>query len=288
MKFELEEYHRNIPDEEIIADIKRVATKLKQDSLLTKEYIKFGKFSLSLPCRRFGSWLDTLEKAGLRKLKIQHHTWLSDEEIITDVKRTANKLNQDFLLRNQYDKFGKHSSSTAVAKFKSWSNIIKQASLRKMRDRNGKVSEEELFRNLEEAWIKLGRQPRQEDMFPPNSKYSKVPYKNYFGSWTKALHAFVEYINKENDFSTEEAIKNKPIIESTTRHKTNRNINYRLRFIVMQRDNFKCQTCGRSPATDPTIILHVDHKKAWANGGETVMENLQVLCSKCNIGKSDL
>jgi 5-methylcytosine-specific restriction endonuclease McrA len=35
-------------------------------------------------------------------------------------------------------------------------------------------------------------------------------------------------------------------------------------------------------------VLHVDHKTAWANGGETVLENLQTLCSKCNIGKSDL
>lgn len=286
MKFEIEEYHRNIPDEEIIADIKRVATKLKQDSLLTKEYIKFGKFSLSLPCRRFG-WLKALEQAGLRKLKIQHKTWVSDEEVIADIKQVATELRQDFLLRNQYDKFGKFSSSGTVAKFTSWSKAIERAGLRKTRDQNGKVSEEELFRNLEEVWVKLGRQPRQEEMFLPNSKYSKVPYKNHFGSWTKALYAFVEYINKENNFSTEEAIKDLQI-EPITRHKTNRNINYRLRFIVMQRDNFKCRRCGRSPATDPTIILHVDHKKAWANGGETVMENLQVLCSKCNIGKSDL
>jgi 5-methylcytosine-specific restriction endonuclease McrA len=39
---------------------------------------------------------------------------------------------------------------------------------------------------------------------------------------------------------------------------------------------------------DSTIVLHVDHIKAWANGGETVLENLQTLCSKCNLGKSDL
>ena len=56
----------------------------------------------------------------------------------------------------------------------------------------------------------------------------------------------------------------------------------------MRQDNFKCKNCGRSPATDPTIILHVDHKTAYANGGETVLENLQTLCSKCNIGKSNL
>ncbi|MBS3113013.1 HNH endonuclease [Candidatus Woesearchaeota archaeon] len=56
----------------------------------------------------------------------------------------------------------------------------------------------------------------------------------------------------------------------------------------MKRDNFKCKNCGRSPAIDMSLILHVDHIKALANGGETVLENLQTLCSKCNIGKSDL
>ncbi|MCX5781534.1 MAG: HNH endonuclease [Elusimicrobia bacterium] len=66
-----------------------------------------------------------------------------------------------------------------------------------------------------------------------------------------------------------------------------RAVSVRLRFIIMKRDNFKCQHCGRSPATDPTIILHVDHKTAWANGGETVLENLETLCSKCNIGKGN-
>jgi len=72
------------------------------------------------------------------------------------------------------------------------------------------------------------------------------------------------------------------------RHKTKRNVNWRLRFIVMKRDNFKCKNCGRSPAKNPEIELHIDHVKAWAEGGETVLDNLQTLCSVCNIGKSDL
>lgn len=72
------------------------------------------------------------------------------------------------------------------------------------------------------------------------------------------------------------------------KHKTTRNINWRLRFIVMKRDNFKCQKCGRSPSTDPSVILHIDHKKPYSKGGETIMENLETLCSVCNLGKSDL
>jgi 5-methylcytosine-specific restriction endonuclease McrA len=149
------------------------------------------------------------------------------------------------------------------------------------------LSEEELFENLEGAWVKLGRQPKYLEMQKPLSKYSACTYANRFGTWRKALEKFVAYINKEESISSEKAIKNvktKPI----TKHKTSRTINWRLRFIVMRRDKFKCKKCGRSPANDPKLILHVDHKVAWANGGETVYENLETLCSRCNIGKSDL
>jgi 5-methylcytosine-specific restriction endonuclease McrA len=72
------------------------------------------------------------------------------------------------------------------------------------------------------------------------------------------------------------------------KRQTKRDINDRLRFKVMKRDNFKCQCCGKSPAVDLGTILHVDHIKPWAKGGETVLEKLQTLCSKCNIGKGDL
>jgi len=149
------------------------------------------------------------------------------------------------------------------------------------------LSEDDLFNNLEEVWVKLGRQPRFTEMLIPLSKYTAQTYANKFGTWRKALERFVIYINNEESISTEESLKSIRT-RPNTRHKTSRTINWRLRFIVMRRDNFKCKNCGRSPATDPSIILHVDHKRAWAKGGETTLENLQTLCSKCNIGKSDL
>ena len=75
---------------------------------------------------------------------------------------------------------------------------------------------------------------------------------------------------------------------ASNRHYTSRNINARLRFKVLSRDNFKCCACGASPAKDPSVELHVDHIIPWSKGGETELENLQTLCSKCNLGKSDL
>jgi 5-methylcytosine-specific restriction endonuclease McrA len=46
--------------------------------------------------------------------------------------------------------------------------------------------------------------------------------------------------------------------------------------------------CGASPAKDPDTVLHVDHIKPYSKGGETLAENLQTLCIKCNIGKIDM
>ena len=66
-----------------------------------------------------------------------------------------------------------------------------------------------------------------------------------------------------------------------------RAISDKLRYTVLKRDNFKCCACGASPAKDPSVDLHIDHIIPWSKGGEAVIENLQTLCSRCNIGKSN-
>ncbi|MDP2690856.1 MAG: HNH endonuclease [bacterium] len=218
--------------------------------------------------------------------KIHRNT--PEDELIADLKKTAAKLNQNFVTHQQQNEFGKFNASNIAERFGGWAKAHERAGLNLARHQKSiLVSDDELFQNLEEVWTKLGHQPIQTDMFPPLSKYSAGVYKKHFGTWMKGLEIFIANINKEKDIPSENSIENLQV-ESSTKHKTKREINTRLRFIVMKRDNFKCKNCGMSPATDPTIILHVDHIKAWANGGETVLENLQTLCSKCNIGKSDL
>ena len=113
------------------------------------------------------------------------------------------------------------------------------------------------------------------------SNISSGAYLRRFGQWSSALKMFVLYINdQEMEYNTTPS--------TPSNHKTKRDINLRLRFIVMQRDNFKCCMCGASPAKDSSVELHIDHIIPWSKGGETIMENLQTLCSKCNLGKSNL
>ena len=59
-----------------------------------------------------------------------------------------------------------------------------------------------------------------------------------------------------------------------------------LRWEVLARDNWTCCSCGRSTKQDG-VILHVDHILPRSKGGTDEIDNLQTLCSKCNIGKSN-
>jgi len=57
----------------------------------------------------------------------------------------------------------------------------------------------------------------------------------------------------------------------------------RLRQLVFEKDNFKCVYCGKG--IKDGVSLEVDHIKAWEDGGKTVYDNGQTLCSDCNKGK---
>jgi len=226
MEFQLEPDHRNVPDDELLEDLVRVAKDIGKEKVTIHEYNDKGKFHNTTLTRRFGSWLTALEKAGLK------------------------------------------------------------------RTRNYRISDEELFKNLEQLWERLGRQPKHADFTRPLSLCGYAVYPRRFGTYRKALEAFIASFEKQQDKLTENPPKSSlaqtSMCDTTHTRKTSRHISWRLRFIVMRRDSFKCKICGRSPATVQGLVLHVDHIHPWSKGGETLMENLQTLCEQCNIGKSNL
>ena len=214
MRFELESHHSNIADNELLEDLRIVASKIDKSKVTIEEYNERGKFHATTLTRRFGSWFVALEKAGLE------------------------------------------------------------------RTRNLNISDEELFENIVHVWTKLGKQPKYNDMTRDVSNFSAGTYEKRVAGWRKALEHFVNWANDGQ----------LPDIEMSPRlnpsHKTPRNINWRLRALVLMRDSARCQLCGATPQDGSK--LHVDHIFPWSEGGETVIENLQILCDRCNIGKSDI
>lgn len=61
----------------------------------------------------------------------------------------------------------------------------------------------------------------------------------------------------------------------------------KLREFIKNRDNFTCCLCGNSTHVEPNLLLEIDHIIPVAKGGQTVEDNLQTLCWKCNRAKSD-
>ena len=241
MKFELDPYNRNAPDDDLLNDLKRVAGEMHSSSLSVEKYQKQGRFSPSTIARRFGSWTKALKLAGLQ---INKNQTISTGDLINDLKRVAKILNKSTLTMDDYESLGMHSRGPFKKAFRYWHNALEKAGLKRIIYHG--ITNEEYFENLEEVWTKLGRQPHREDTHKPLSRYSGAAYAKRFGTWRKALEAFIEYVKLEEKSPSivEENTNAQQITPLNTKdrisgHKTNRNINWRLRFIVMRRDHFK-------------------------------------------------
>jgi len=207
-----------------------------------------------------------------------HHRNTPDEDLIDDLIRVAKELGKNKVTIDEYNERGKFHNTTLTRRFGSWFKVLGKAGLEKTRNLN--IKNEELFENIVDVWTNLGKQPKYNDLTKEFSKYSAGTYEYRFGSWRKALEAFVEWVNEGvlPEITTSNPQKKK--------RTTSRNINWRLRAMVLMKDGAKCKLCGATPQDGAK--LHVDHITPWAKGGETVFENLQILCEKCNIGKSDV
>jgi hypothetical protein len=301
-----------VSDEVLIADLRRVAKLLGTETLLGDQYKLHGKSSKTTLQNRFGSWNKALLRAGLkvtneRSSEIKVAKDISDEMLKADLRRVSKILATDKLTVAQYKLHGKYGTGSIERRFGTWNKALLQVGLKISANKN--IPDIDLFANILTLWQHYGRQPRGHELaLAPSNISTKDPYCRRFGSWMNALRAFVDYVNGTGAEAIESTIEEATqtsitkIDENrideitaqntekifTIRHKTPRNPSVRLRWHVLQRDNFKCCGCGASPAITLGVELHVDHIDPWSKGGETVLENLQTLCSKCNLGKSNL
>ena len=225
---------------------------------------------------------------GKYELKLKRMN-IPDEELLEDIKRVAKKINRNTVSSHVYEREGVFGIATIIRRFGSWNEMLKKANLEIGNVIN--ISDNELFKNVEYVWTKLGRQPTFMEMKKPLSKYSTTPYIRRFGNWNNALKSFIEYINQdlEDVANTDNQNENYQIKEQTKKQikRTQREISDRLRFRILLRDGFTCRKCGRSPLKTLGVELHVDHIIPWSKGGETIPDNLETKCKECNLGKGN-
>lgn len=204
------------------------------------------------------------------------HRYVSDAELLSDLKSVASSLGKNAITAAEYNATGCYHSCTFLRRFGSWLKALDLAGLSRTRTEMN-IPEEDLFDNIEQLWRHFGRQPRYHEVVKPLSRYSNATYAHRFGSFYKALEAFVASVNG--------SVVDKRMGKGS--HNP-RSLNYRIRFQVLQRDGYRCCACGASPAKDPGVVLHIDHIVPVSHGGSNELKNLQTLCEKCNLGKSDV
>lgn len=73
-----------------------------------------------------------------------------------------------------------------------------------------------------------------------------------------------------------------------------RGISPQLRNEILERNGYTCRSCGAGPGDlDPfnqsrKVRLHIDHILPRSQGGTDSKDNLRVLCSACNQGRSNI
>ena len=208
---------------------------------------------------------------------------ITDEDILEEMKSVMKKLGKTKLTIKEFDANAKIYSSTVTRRFGKWNNALALAGADIS---NTFYSDEELLSNIKDAWLKKGKQPSRRDMDNKElSMISSGTYLRHYGTWYKALESFIAYVSENDDDSINEISENDNT--SSVKHKTKRDPSDRLKVQVLMRDGNRCRICGVE-CSGGLHNIHFDHIIPWSKGGETTLDNLQVLCSTCNEAKGNM
>ena len=224
---------------------------------------------------------------------------ISKTKILNELEKAARHFNYTGFGWRELSKVADISGNTVKKYFGTWKKGLE--ALKKRLERKGLdlsprphapnriYLDRELFGEMERIWQKVGQRPSRTEWEMSKPKISYTTYKQRFGGWTNACLKFIEYKMDSSilvDIETpnkEDAKPNKNIGKITR----SRGVPLNIRLKILDCDKYKCVLCGRSPATDIGVKLHIDHKIPFSKGGISIIENLQTLCQDCNLGKSN-
>lgn len=290
-------------DEALLGELRRIAALLPAGEPLTKTtYERHSpKAAHTTMRRRFGGWKNALERAGLghlyhgqpvsQKMRTQLARSYSDTDLLAELKRIHALVGKKWLTSTDFNAHSITSTVSIRRHFGSFRKALDAAGIPNAPLKARQFTDQQCFENIADVWTHYGRPPKYREMFQPPSKIQGKTYVIRWGTWRRALKAFVDWANSEGQMKESSEPEPSVVFNQEATGQANRieadcrQVRPGLRFKVFMRDRFRCVACGRSPATNLNTELHVDHILAVANGGKTTLENLQTLCQDCNLGK---
>ena len=285
MLFEID--HLEAYDNQALLDeLRRVAALVQTPRLTIVQFNALAKVHGSTLQKRFGGWRRALEEAGLADRIDGSNLSKSREEILIAMTATAAKLNKCTVTIQEFVAHTGIGADPVRRVLGSWKNALSAAGMVQS-PLAKRYTDEQCYENLLAVWTQYGRSPQHDEMNRTPSEVGSKAYVRRWGTWRKALQAFVQRVNTGESPSPFEPIPiqfSDPVPHAVPDRGT-RDIPLALRYYVLRRDNFRCVACGSSPAIVLGVVLHIDHIHPWARGGATVAENLRTLCQHCNLGK---
>lgn len=284
----------------ILSELRRVAEALPDGAITRTVMEMYGRVSMKKISQRFGSLAEALEAAGLShrttgriKTRGGHAaTGMSDATVLASLQSLATRLGRNELTGDDINECLPFSEGILRKRWGSLKAAFEAAGL-KTTNAGRRYSDEECFDNLLAVWTHYGRPPMHKEMSRSPSFVGGKAYILRFGTWNKALAAFIERVKQDRDPGPDSWSAQEDVLEQTTlknrvsSSEDRREIPLGLRFRILYRDRFKCVLCGDRPARNPECFLHVDHILPWSRGGKTREDNLRTLCEICNVGRGN-
>lgn len=275
----------------IIAEIKRVANLVKDEPLTASLFEKHGRVGLTTIRRYFGTYENALRVAGLsHRFQGTHPSQrMSNDDVLEALRDLAIRLNKTELTVHDVEEHLPFARETLSRRWGTSQAAFRAAGLGVSKVWR-RYTDDDCFENMLAVWTHYGRPPMHREMGVPPSRVGGKAYVNRFGSWNKALAAFVARVNQEPAVPPPPALvatESEGAPDQQEPRRFSRDIPLGLRFRVLRRDAFKCVLCGDNPPLNAQCVLHVDHIVPWSKGGETELENLRTLCAPCNLGRGN-
>jgi hypothetical protein len=296
-------YLADYNEKAIVAELQRVARLVSGEAFTEKTFVKHSRMNRDTVRDYFGSWFKALEAAGLQEMSSlviktrggNAAGQMSNDDILDSLRRLAEKLGKAHITTRDIENNLSFSSGVIRTRWGSLKSALEAAGLA-LSPLGRRFTDDECFSNLLAVWTHYGRAPTYQEMCEPPSAAGGKAYVLRYGTWRKAVTAFVERANRDSEAEPVDAEKtdlgaelriDTAVSVEVIGSEERRDIPLGLRFKVLHRDKFKCILCGDHPARSPTCVLHVDHILPWSLGGKTKLENLRALCETCNIGRGN-
>lgn len=276
-------------DESVLEEIQRVAREVGEERLTRERFDQIARVSSTTVARKFGSWFEAMDRAGISQTQALRPLKIEKETVLSAIREYARNNPGIPPTRDAIERMLGLWKGAIHQHVGTMKDLLLEAGVEPSPS-GRRYTDAESFENIVALWTHYGRQPNFAELKRSPSTVGPKAYIRRWGGWRAALAAFINYI-EDQDTETladdQRQLESRSAVQCSQPATISRSISLSTRYHVLVRDRFTCQICGRSPAAQAGVVLHVDHIHPWSKGGDNSASNLRVLCFDCNLGKGD-